>query len=60
MFGFYDQVYYRGQSPGGGHRGYSGGFYLAPVAETLAFSVSHQVSEENSLVQFGLGFRFDK
>ena len=62
VFGFYDQgrVYYAGSSPGGWHRGYGGGFYLAPVVETLAFSVSYQVSEENSLVQFGLGFRIDK
>ena len=62
VFGFYDQgrVYYQGASPGGWHTGYGGGFYLAPVVETLAFSVSYQVSEENSLVQFGLGFRIDK
>jgi hypothetical protein len=62
LFGFYDQgrVYYNGESPGGWHRGYGGGFYLAPVVETLAFSVSYQLSEENSLIQFGLGFRIDK
>ena len=62
VFGFYDQgrVYYGGASPGGWHAGYGGGFYLAPVVETLAFSVSYQVSDENSLVQFGLGFRLDK
>jgi hypothetical protein len=62
LFGFYDQgrVYYQGASPGGWHRGYGGGFYLAPVVETLAFSVSYQLSEENSLIQFGLGFRIDK
>jgi hypothetical protein len=62
LFGFYDQgrVYYQGESPGGWHRGYGGGFYLSPVVETLAFSVSYQVSEENSLIQFGLGFRIDK
>jgi hypothetical protein len=62
VFGFYDQgrVYYNGSSPGGWHTGYGGGFYLAPVVETLAFSVSYQLSEENSLIQFGLGFRIDK
>jgi hypothetical protein len=62
VFGFFDQgrVYYNGSSPGGWHTGYGGGFYLAPVVETLAFSVSYQLSEENSLVQFGLGFRIDK
>ncbi|RZK31556.1 MAG: hypothetical protein EOO57_16180, partial [Hymenobacter sp.] len=62
LFGFYDQgrVYYQGASPGGWHAGYGGGFYLAPVVETLAFSVSYQISEENSMVQFGLGFRIDK
>ncbi|MVN75240.1 hypothetical protein GO988_02775 [Hymenobacter sp. HMF4947] len=62
VFGFFDQgrVYYQDASPGGWHTGYGGGFYLAPVVETLAFSVSYQVSEENSLVQFGLGFRIDK
>ncbi len=62
VFGFYDQgrVYYQGASPGGWHAGYGGGLYLAPLIETLAFSVSYQVSEENTLVQFGLGFRIDK
>ncbi len=62
VFGFYDQgrVYYNGSSPGGWHAGYGGGIYLAPVVETLAFSVSYQISEENSLIQFGLGFRIDK
>ncbi|HET9503807.1 MAG TPA: hypothetical protein VFO93_09710 [Hymenobacter sp.] len=62
VFGFYDQgrVYYQGASPGGWHAGYGGGIYLAPVVETMAFSVSYQVSEENTLVQFGLGFRIDK
>ena len=62
LFGFYDQgrVYYQRASPGGWHAGYGGGFYLAPVVETLAFSISYQLSEENSLVQFGLGFRIDK
>ena len=62
VFGFYDQgrVYYQGASPGGWHRGYGAGFYLAPVVETLALSVSYQKSAESSLVQFGLGFRIDK
>jgi len=62
VFGFYDQgrVYYQGESPGGWHTGYGGGIYLAPLIETLAFSVSYQVSEENTLLQFGLGFRIDK
>ncbi|MBC6609204.1 hypothetical protein H8B13_20465 [Hymenobacter sp. BT188] len=62
VFGFYDQgrVYYQGNSPGGWHAGYGGGLYLAPVVETLAFSVSYQQSSENSLIQFGLGFNIDK
>ncbi|MBF9237505.1 hypothetical protein I2I05_08865 [Hymenobacter sp. BT683] len=62
VFGFYDQgrVYYQGNSPGGWHAGYGGGFYIAPVVETLAFAISYQVSEEISLIQFGLGFRIDK
>ncbi|HEX8328402.1 MAG TPA: hypothetical protein VF629_12730 [Hymenobacter sp.] len=62
VFGFYDQgrVYYQGSSPGGWHSGYGGGFYIAPVVETLAFAVSYQKSEENNLIQFGLGFRIDK
>ncbi|WP_151089024.1 hypothetical protein [Hymenobacter baengnokdamensis] len=62
VFGFYDQgrVYYQGSSPGGWHAGYGGGVYLSPVVETLALSISYQVSDENSLVQFGLGFRLDK
>ncbi len=62
VFGFYDQgrVYYQGASPGGWHTGYGGGFYIAPVVETLALSVSYQQSSESSLIQFGLGFRIDK
>ena len=62
VFGFYDQgrVYYQGSSPGGWHAGYGGGFYIAPVVETLAFAISYQQSEENTLIQFGLGFRIDK
>ena len=62
VFGFSDwgRVYYRGDSPGGWHQGYGAGFYIAPVVETLAFSVSYQKSVENSLIQFGLGFRIDK
>ncbi|GAA4021789.1 metallophosphoesterase [Hymenobacter glaciei] len=62
VFGFYDQgrVYYDGASPGGWHTGYGGGFYIAPVVETLAFAVSYQKSVESSLIQFGLGFRLDK
>jgi hypothetical protein len=62
VFGFYDQgrVYYQGSSPTGWHSGYGGGFYIAPVVETLAFAVSYQMSEENNLIQFGLGFRIDK
>ncbi|WP_400191244.1 hypothetical protein [Hymenobacter sp. B81] len=63
VFGFYDQgqVYFRGRAEGGWHRGYGGGFYLAPVYETLALSVSVQSSaEEKYLLQFGLGFRIDQ
>ncbi|WP_210516120.1 BamA/TamA family outer membrane protein [Hymenobacter terricola] len=62
VFGFYDQgrVYYQDASPGGWHSGYGGGFYIAPVVESLAFSVSYQKSAESSLIQFGLGFRLDK
>ncbi len=62
VFGFFDQgrVYYEGTSPGGWRSGYGGGFYIAPVVETLAFAVSYQKSAESSLIQFGLGFRLDK
>ncbi|GAB2969338.1 metallophosphoesterase [Hymenobacter coalescens] len=63
LFGFYDQgqVYYRGEAAGGWHRGYGGGFYIAPVYETFALSVSVQHSaEEAALLQFGLGFRIDQ
>ena len=62
VFGFYDQgrVYYQDASPGGWHSGYGAGFYIAPVVETLAFSVSYQKSVESALIQFGLGFRIDK
>ena len=62
VFGFYDRgrVYYNGDSPGGWHEGYGAGFYIAPVVETLAFSISYQKSVENNLIQFGLGFRIDK
>ncbi|WP_152560114.1 hypothetical protein [Hymenobacter sp. IS2118] len=62
VFGFYDQgrVYYEGSSPGGWRSGYGAGFYLAPVVETLALTFSYQKSVENTLLQFGLGFRIDK
>ncbi|WP_310391784.1 hypothetical protein [Hymenobacter sp.] len=62
VFGFYDRgrVYYEGASPGGWRAGYGGGFYLAPVVETLALTFSYQQSAENTLLQFGLGFRIDK
>ncbi|MBT9395524.1 outer membrane protein assembly factor [Hymenobacter sp. NST-14] len=62
VFGFYDRgrVYFRGDSPGGWHQGYGAGFYIAPVSEQLAFSVSYQKSVENNLLQFGLGFRIDQ
>ena len=62
LFGFYDQgrVYYQGNSPGGWRTGYGGGFYIAPVVETLALNVSYQKSAENTLLQVGLGFRIDK
>jgi len=62
VFGFYDRgrVYFQDASPGGWHSGYGAGFYLAPVVETLALSVTYQKSVESSLIQFGLGFRIDK
>ncbi len=62
VFGFYDRgrVYFQGSSPGGWHQGYGAGFYIAPVSEQLAFSVSYQKSVENNLLQFGLGFRIDQ
>ena len=61
VFGFYDRgrVYYKGSSPGGWHEGYGAGFYIAPVSDQLALSVSYQKSVENGLIQFGLGFRID-
>ncbi|WP_426059955.1 hypothetical protein [Hymenobacter sp. B1770] len=62
LFGFYDQgrVYYQGSSPGGWNSGYGAGFYIAPVVETLALSLSYQKSAESTLIQFGVGFRIDK
>ncbi|ALW85958.1 hypothetical protein AUC43_13160 [Hymenobacter sedentarius] len=62
VFGFYDQgrVYFQGSSADGWHSGYGAGFYIAPVVETLALSVSYQKSAESTLIQFGLGFRIDK
>lgn len=62
VFGFYDQgrVYFQGTSANGWHSGYGGGFYIAPVVETLALTVSYQKSIESTLVQVGLGFRIDK
>ncbi|RPD48511.1 hypothetical protein DNI29_07800 [Hymenobacter sediminis] len=61
VFGFYDKgrVYFKGASPDGWHDGYGAGFYLAPVSDQLALSVSYQKSPENGLIQFGLGFRID-
>ncbi|MBC6991957.1 hypothetical protein [Hymenobacter sp. BT491] len=62
IFGFYDRgrVYFRGNSPGGWHEGYGAGFFLAPVSDQYALSVSYQKSKENGLIQFGLGFRIDQ
>ncbi|WP_324670896.1 hypothetical protein [Hymenobacter sp. GOD-10R] len=62
VFGFYDQgrVYYKGASPDGWHRAAGAGFYIAPVTESLALSVSYQKSPENGLLQFGVGFRIDQ
>ncbi|MBC6609420.1 hypothetical protein H8B15_00710 [Hymenobacter sp. BT507] len=63
IFGFYDQgrVYYRGSSPDGWHRGTGAGFYIAPVTDQLALSISFQHSkEQNVLFRFGVGFRIDK
>ncbi|QJX48298.1 hypothetical protein HMJ29_15760 [Hymenobacter taeanensis] len=61
VFGFYDRgrVYFNGSSPGGWHDGYGAGFYIAPVSDQFALSVSYQKSPENGLIQFGLGFRID-
>ncbi|SNC64964.1 hypothetical protein SAMN06265337_1185 [Hymenobacter gelipurpurascens] len=61
VFGFYDKgrVYYKGSSPDGWHDGYGAGFYIAPVSDQFALSVSYQKSPENGLIQFGLGFRID-
>ncbi|GEO02777.1 hypothetical protein AAE02nite_04410 [Adhaeribacter aerolatus] len=59
---FYDQgkVWYQGEAAGGWHRGYGGGFYIAPFTERFTFSTLIQHSrEENILFQFGAGFRFD-
>lgn len=63
LIGFFDRgrVWYNGNSSGGWHDGYGGGFYVAPVAERFAFSVLLQHSrEENILFSFGIGFRFDQ
>ncbi|UOQ76901.1 outer membrane protein assembly factor [Hymenobacter sp. 5516J-16] len=61
VFGFYDRgrVYFKGSSPDGWHSGYGAGFYIAPVSDQLALSVSYQKSPENGLIQVGLGFRID-
>ncbi|GAA3997215.1 metallophosphoesterase [Hymenobacter fastidiosus] len=62
VFGFYDRgrVYFKGNSPGGWHDGYGAGFFIAPVSDQLALSVSYQKSPENGLIQFGVGFRIDQ
>ena len=62
VFGFYDRgrVYFKDSSPGGWHDGYGAGFFIAPVADQFALSVSYQKSPENGLIQFGLGFRIDQ
>lgn len=63
VFGFFDRgrVYYKGNSPGGWHDGYGAGFYIAPVTDQLALSISYQHSREQSgLLQFGVGFRIDQ
>ncbi|MBC8084698.1 MAG: hypothetical protein H7Z21_15985 [Hymenobacter sp.] len=63
LVGFFDRgrVYYQGRSPGGWHDGYGAGFYLAPVTDQFALSVSYQLSpEENGLLQFSAGFLIDQ
>jgi len=63
IFGFYDQgrVYYRGDSPGGWHRGYGAGFFIAPVSDQYSLAVSYQLSkEQGGMLQFGVGFRIDQ
>lgn len=62
LISFYDQgkVWYQGESVGSWHRGYGGGFYIAPFAERFTFSTLLQHSrEEKYLLQFGAGFQFD-
>ncbi|SHI83400.1 hypothetical protein SAMN02745146_1650 [Hymenobacter daecheongensis DSM 21074] len=62
VFGFFDRgrVYFKGNSPGGWHDGYGAGFFISPVSDQFALSVSYQKSPENGLIQFGLGFRIDQ
>ncbi|GAA3927584.1 hypothetical protein [Hymenobacter algoricola] len=62
LFGFYDRgrVYFKGSSPAGWHDSYGAGFFIAPVSDQLALSVSYQKSPENGLIQVGLGFRIDQ
>ncbi len=63
LIAFFDRgrVWYQGNSAGGWHDGYGGGFYIAPVAERFAFSMILQHSREEALLfNFGAGFRFDQ
>jgi hemolysin activation/secretion protein len=62
VFGFFDRgrVYYNGASPDGWRDGYGAGFYLSPVRDQLALSLSYQKSPENNLIRFGVGFRIDQ
>lgn len=63
LIAFFDRgrVWYQGNSAGGWHNGYGGGFYIAPVAEKFAFSMILQHSREEALLfSFGAGFRFDQ
>ena len=55
------KVWFDGKDQGGWHKGYGGGFYIAPIARDYTFSFLIATSEEeNLLFRFGLGFGMDR
>ncbi len=63
LIGFYDvgKVWLEGNSTGGWHSGYGGGFYISPLKRDYLFTILLESSvEEKLLFRFGMGFLFDR
>ena len=63
LIGFYDlgKVWFEGNSEGGWHAGYGGGFYISPLTRDYLFTILFESSvEEQLLFRFGFGFFLDR